>query len=105
MDKKKNNQNIFQLAKEFEDFGVGEILFNSIDLDGMMKGYDIPFAKEIRKRINTQISFLGGAGNISDMEKLINEVGIVGAAAGSMFVFKGRFKAVLLSYQKPYIDQ
>lgn len=100
----KNNYNIFHLAKKFEDFGAGEILFNSIDRDGKMNGYDLNFAKEIRKKINTQITFLGGAGSISDMERLIEEIGIVGAAAGSMFVFKGKFKAVLLSYQKPYIS-
>ena len=46
---------------------------------------------------------MGGAKNILDMEKLIETVGLVGAAAGSMFVFKGQFKAVLLSYQKPNI--
>ena len=66
-----------------------------------MSGYDIDFAKEIRAKINTQISFMGGAKDVFDMEKLIDNVGIVGAVAGSMFVFKGKFNAVLLSYQKP----
>ena len=98
---KKHNQNIFNLAKKVELLGAGEILFNSIERDGTMSGYDIDFAKKIRAKINTQISFMGGAKDVFDMEKLIDNVGIVGAVAGSMFVFKGKFNAVLLSYQKP----
>lgn len=98
---KRINYNILNLAQKFESLGAGEILFNSIDRDGTMTGYDIDFAKLVRSKINTQISFIGGAKDISDMEKLIDSVGIVGAAAGSMFLFKGKFKAVLLSYRKP----
>ena len=98
---KRINHNILNLAQKFESLGAGEILFNSIDRDGMLNGYDIDFAELIRSKINTQISFVGGAKDISDMEKLIDSVGIVGAAAGSMFLFKGKFKAVLLSYRKP----
>ena len=66
-----------------------------------MMGYDLEFAKKIRAEIDIQISFMGGAKDTLDMEKLIDNIGIVGAAAGSMFVFKGKFKAVLLSYQRP----
>tara|TARA_B100000401_G_scaffold350181_1_gene247851 strand:- start:204 stop:956 length:753 start_codon:yes stop_codon:yes gene_type:complete len=97
----RHDYNIFEFAKKVEALGAGEILFNSISRDGTMKGYDIEFAKEIRKIIDTQISFIGGAKDINDMDLLIDSVGIVGAAAGSMFVFKGKFKAVLLNYQKP----
>ena len=98
---KRHNHNIFDIAKKVELLGAGEILFNSIERDGTMSGYDIDFAKEIRAKINTQISFMGGAKDVLDMEKLIDNVGIVGAVAGSMFVFKGKFNAVLLSYQRP----
>ena len=97
--RKKHNHNIFELAEEIESLGAGN-LFNSIE-DGTMRGYDIDFAKKIRAKLDNQISFLGGAKDISDMENLIDNVGIVGLAAGSMFVFKGKFKAVLLSYQRP----
>ena len=44
------------------------------------------------------ITFLGGAGSLNDMEKLIEKFGIVGAAAGSLFVFKGKYRAVLINY-------
>ncbi len=97
----KHNHNIYDLVKKIEELGAGEILFNSIDRDGTKIGYDINFAKEIRTKVNTQISFMGGAKDVFDMENLIDNVGIVGAVAGSMFVFKGKFNAVLLSYQRP----
>ena len=96
-----HDYNIFEFAKKVEAFGAGEILFNSISRDGTMIGYDIDFAKKIRKIVDTQISFIGGAKDVNDMDLLIDAVGTVGAAAGSMFVFKGQFKAVLLNYQKP----
>ena len=67
-----------------------------------MTGNDIDFAKKIRSKINTQISFIGGAKDISVMQKFIDSVGIAVVAAGRMFVFKGKFKAVLLSYQIPF---
>ena len=98
---KRHKINIFEFAKKAEALGAGEILFNSIDRDGTMTGYDVKFAKDVRNKVNTQISFLGGAKDILDMQNLISSIGIVGAAAGSMFVFKGSFKAVLLNYQKP----
>ena len=98
---KRNKVNIFEFSKRAEELGAGEILFNSIERDGTMTGYDLKFAKEIRNTVNTQISFIGGAKDVLDMQNLISSLGIVGAAAGSMFVFKGRFKAVLLNYQKP----
>ena len=66
-----------------------------------MKGYDIEFAKLIRKKINTQISFVGGACSQKNMEHLIESIGVAGLVAGSMFVFKGKFRAVLLSYERP----
>ncbi len=66
-----------------------------------MMGYDLNFAKKIRAEIDIQISFMGGAKDTLDMQNLIDNIGIVGAAAGSIFVFKGKFKAVLLSYQRP----
>ena len=99
----KHNLNILDLAKKAEDLGAGEIMFNSIDRDGTMQGYDIEFAQKIRNIISTQISFLGGASNSNSIEELYKKIGIGGFAAGSMFVFKGKFRAVLLSYERPNI--
>ncbi|OYU55997.1 MAG: imidazole glycerol phosphate synthase subunit HisF [Chitinophagaceae bacterium BSSC1] len=90
--------NPIDFSKTMEDQGIGEISINSIDNDGMMKGYDIELIKMVRRSVSVPITALGGAGKISDIENLINEFGIIGAAAGSLFVFKGIYKAVLINY-------
>ena len=88
-------------AAQVEDLGAGEIIINSVDRDGMMAGYDLEFARALRARVSVPLTFLGGAGSVTHMAELIHAVGTVGAAAGSMFVFKGPYKAVLISYDKP----
>jgi cyclase len=85
-------------AMRMEKLGAGEIIINSIDRDGMMTGYDIDLATSIRKATNIPMTVLGGAGSLSDIVALFNACGIVGAAAGSLFVFKGKYRAVLLNY-------
>lgn len=86
------------LARLAESLGAGEIVLNSIDLDGQMKGYDIDLAKKVREAISLPMSVLGGAGSLDDIGKLIRTCGVVGASAGSLFVFKGSYRAVLINY-------
>ncbi len=83
-----------QLAKD----GAGEIVINSVDRDGTRSGYDIPFAKRVRQSVSVPLTILGGADSLQDIEALIAECGYVGAAAGSLFVFKGIYQAVLINY-------
>lgn len=90
-----------QSAVDAAACGAGEIVINSIDNDGRMKGYDLAFATEVRRSTRIPMTVLGGAGSLADMEKLISACGVVGAAAGSLFVFKGPYKAVLINYP-PY---
>lgn len=85
--------------------GVGEIVVNSIDREGEMSGYDIPLAKRLAAHCPVPLTFLGGAGNSDHMRELIDAVGIVGLAAGSMFVFKGPYRAVLISYSHPFRER
>lgn len=89
-----------ELAQLAVKFGAGEVIINSIDLDGTMSGYDLILAKNLRNAVNIPISIMGGAGNLNDMKNLFNTCGVVGAIAGSLFVFKGALKAVLINY--PY---
>jgi len=63
-----------------------------------MKGYDLALARKIRDATRLPMTVLGGAGSLADIEKLIETCGVVGAAAGSLFVFKGAYKAVLINY-------
>ena len=87
-------------AIEVEKLGAGEIVVNSIEQDGVMKGYDWEIIDQIRNAVNIPMTVLGGAGNLADIGKLIKKYGVIGAAAGSLFVFKGVFKAVLINYPK-----
>ena len=85
-------------AAELEARGVGEITLNSIDRDGVMKGYDEELAQAVRAAVHVPMTVLGGAGSLRDVESLVRRFGIIGAAAGSLFIFKGVFKAVLINY-------
>jgi len=87
-----------ELAKLAVKFGAGEVVINSIDLDGALSGYDLILAKNLRNAVNVPISIMGGAGNLNDMKSLFNVCGVVGAIAGSLFVFKGALQAVLINY-------
>jgi len=86
------------LSVQAESFGAGEIVINSIDNDGQMKGYDLALAASIRKAVSLPLTVLGGAASLADIGRLIETCGIVGAGAGSLFVFKGAYRAVLISY-------
>ena len=96
--KKKINQSFEDALKSIEEIGAGEIVINSIDNDGVMKGYDLKLIQKTRKLVSMPITALGGAGNQSDIVELVNKFKIIGAAAGSLFVFKGIYKAVLINY-------
>jgi imidazole glycerol-phosphate synthase subunit HisF len=96
--KKNTKRSVIEVATQAEALGAGEIVINSIDNDGQMKGYDLALAKKIRDAVNIPITFLGGAGSLDDIGALIRTCGVVGASAGSLFVFKGVYKAVLINY-------
>jgi cyclase len=96
--KKASGKSPFEFAARMEELGAGEIVVNSIDQDGMMKGYDMNLVEKIRKSITLPLTVLGGAGSLADIGKLISGYGVIGAAAGSLFVFKGIYKAVLINY-------
>ncbi|MFO1266413.1 MAG: AglZ/HisF2 family acetamidino modification protein [Rubrivivax sp.] len=85
-------------ARQAEAAGAGEIVVNSIDRDGQMKGYDLDLVRRVREAITVPLTVLGGAGSLADIGALVREFGIVGAAAGSLFVFKGVYRAVLINY-------
>ena len=91
-------RNPVETAKQMEQLGVGEIILNSIDRDGMMKGYDLDLVQKIRDAVGVPMTVLGGAGSLKDIQSLFTTFGILGAAAGSLFVFKGVYRAVLINY-------
>ena len=85
-------------ARRAEAAGAGEIVVNSIDNDGQMKGYDLDLVRAVRAAISRPLTVLGGAGKLTDLAGLVREFGTIGAAAGSLFVFKGVYRAVLINY-------
>ena len=85
-------------AAKVEELGAGEIVINSVDQDGVMKGFDIELINKIREVVTIPVTVLGGAGSLDDIGNIIKQHGIIGVAAGSQFVFKGKFRAVLINY-------
>ena len=76
----------------------GELILNSIDFDGEMKGYNIPLIEKVYKNINMPLTVLGGAGKIENIKEIFEKYKFVSCAAGSLFIYKGKFKAVLINY-------
>jgi len=99
--KQTHKQDPVALALQLQDAGAGEIVVNSIDRDGLMQGYDLDLAVQIRQALKLPVTFLGGAGSLDDIVQLVSRVGVVGAAVGSLFVFKGKYRAVLINYPTP----
>lgn len=85
-------------ARQLQDMGAGEIIINSVDRDGHMNGYDLDLIDSVRSAVTTPLTVLGGAGSLRDLQLLISRYGIIGAAAGSIFLFKGKYRAVLINY-------
>jgi len=97
----KHKQPLIEFCQQAVSLGAGEIVINSIDRDGEMAGYDLDLARQVRAAIETPMTMLGGAGSVEHIQALIDTVGTVGAAAGSFFVFKGPYRAVLINYARP----
>lgn len=96
--RKKTGKYLDEVLNLAISLGAGEILINSIDLDGTMLGYDMDLLQGIKKRISVPVTVLGGAGTLEDLKNVIAQLGVVGVAAGSLFVYKGKHKAVLINY-------
>ncbi len=87
-----------EFAKKAQDLGAGELIINSIDLDGMMTGYDISLVKMIADSVSIPVVACGGAGNLEHFKKAYFEGNAHALAAGSTFVFHGPRRAVLINY-------
>jgi cyclase len=86
-----------RFAEEMERKGAGELLVTAIDRDGTMQGYDIGLVRRIADAVGIPIISSGGAGSVADLAAAIRDGGASAAAAGSMFVFQGRHRAVLVN--------
>jgi len=89
-----------ELACALEKLGVGEIIIQSVDRDGAMNGYDIELVSQVSKALTIPVVALGGAGDLSDLSALVKHTTVNGLAAGSLFVFNDRNRAVLINYPR-----
>lgn len=99
--KKRIGKKLYDFLKEIKGISYGELVINNIDLDGMMTGYDIDMCDKVRALTDVPLTFLGGAGSYDDLKSLVSRFKIIGAAAGSIFVLKGKYRAVLIQYPLP----
>jgi len=90
-----------EVVKKMEEMGAGEIIIQSIEKDGMMQGYDISLIKRVSQSVTIPVVALGGAGNIEHMKDVYKNTYATGLAAGSMFVYHGSRKGVLINYPEP----
>jgi len=87
-----------QFAQLMEQNGAGEIIVQSIERDGKMLGYDVSLLKKISENVDIPTVALGGAGNLNDLKNAYTEAHVTGLAAGSLFVYYGKNKGVLINY-------
>jgi cyclase len=85
-------------AQAMEALGAGELIVNSVDRDGTMEGYDLPLVRAVVNSVDIPVVACGGAGGVGDLALAISQGGASAAAAGSLFTFHGRHRAVLITY-------
>ena len=96
--RKRTGRDPTTFAMEMADMGAGEIFLNSIDRDGTMGGYDIGLVRKVTGAVSIPVIACGGAGGIADFAAAVSQGGASAVAAGSLFVFHGKHRAVLISY-------
>ena len=100
--KKKVKMGFWDFVSRCQQYGVGELVFNCIDKDGSQEGLDYDLARRLRSDLSVPVTVMGGARDHADIESLSTMCGPIGIGVGSLFVFKGRHKAVLINY--PHAD-
>ena len=92
------DRNIFDFIEKVQNLGAGEIIFNSYSDDGKMSGYDTNFLDSILNYVNVPSIIVGGCSGYEDIKQLFLKHKNIAAGCSSIFVFKGKLKAVLISY-------
>jgi len=95
--RRKARQELLSYVRRMEELGAGELLLTAIDRDGTMQGYDRDLVRRVTEAVGIPVIACGGAGGLGDLTAVM-ECGAAAAAAGSLFVFHGRHRAVLISY-------
>ncbi|WP_440112847.1 AglZ/HisF2 family acetamidino modification protein [Acidovorax sp. BL-A-41-H1] len=96
--RKKEPVGLAEHLAALERAGVGEVLVNSVDRDGTMSGYDLTLLKQVRACVKVPVVACGGAAGVNDFVAAVETGQADAVAAGSMFVFVGPHRAVLINY-------
>jgi len=99
--RKSTKEDPVSYAIKMEKLGAGELFLNSIDKDGTMLGYDIEMLAKVTEAVSIPVIACGGAGDLNDFDLALNKADASAAAAGSIFVFQGKKRGVLISYPSP----
>ncbi len=95
---KRTKLNPVDYAKRIQDLGAGELIVSSIDGEGTGQGYDLRLLESVSSEVEIPVVALGGAGKLEDFADAVNISKVSAVAAGDMFVFHGKHKAVLITY-------
>ncbi|MGR3173265.1 MAG: AglZ/HisF2 family acetamidino modification protein [Candidatus Scalindua sp.] len=87
-----------EFAVQMKEQGAGELLVNSVDKDGTMRGYDVELLNKVASAVTIPVIACGGAGSLEDFSAAVKVGNASAVAAGSMFVFHGKHRAVLINY-------
>ncbi|MBA6109359.1 imidazole glycerol phosphate synthase subunit HisF [Pseudomonas asiatica] len=87
-----------EFARALEQAGAGEIFLNAIDRDGTQKGYDLSLIADVVNGVHIPVVACGGAGSVMDLNSVFDHCPVSAVSAGSLFVFHGKHRAVLISY-------
>lgn len=87
-------------AKKIQDLGAGELILSAIDREGTAKGYDLHLIEVVADAVDIPVVGFGGAGCLQDLADAKNQTSVSALAAGNLFVFHGKHKAVLITYPK-----
>ncbi|RQO65705.1 imidazole glycerol phosphate synthase subunit HisF [Pedobacter sp. KBW01] len=96
--KKASGVKLKDFLQKLNEIGIGELVVNSIEDDGKMTGFDFKLFDLAREATSMPMTIIGGAGSLDDIKQAISRYQTIGVSAGSLFVFKGKYRAVLISY-------
>jgi len=93
-----NEIDMINLIRKLEDLGAGEIIINCIHSDGTMKGFDTKLLDKLYNLVTTPITLVGGASSYNEINSISNKYKYLGIGVGSLFIYKGINRAVLINY-------
>lgn len=98
--KKRTKQSPVEYAQKMEELGAGELIVCAIDREGTQLGYDNSLIRQVSDAVGIPVVAAGGAGQLADLASAVKDGRASAVSAGSLFVFHGRHKAVLITYPK-----